>query len=593
MKLNLILQSVVIVLMLFLVNSLAYSTIVDVSFEKIRLTPPLCADVFDFVVMGDNRPSEPGNIPDVFVRMIEEWNILKPSFIIDVGDLILGGSAHLLDEQWNEFKSLVNKIESPFFPVPGNHDISDRLSEEIYKSRIGPTCYAFSYGNSRFIILNSEEPGQIDSLSEEQIDWLKKELANIKSKHIFVFLHKPYFQTKPEKWSTVESLFLPFPSVYVFAGHDHRYLYYGRKEGIHYIISAGGGAEIRRDEEEGGFHHYLLVKVRGAQVSWSVIRPGNILPMDVVTQEKVERRENWREIFRFPPVECGWGEPVKTNIIMNINNPFNEDAEVKIDWSIPQSWQVNTTLPELFTLRKGGVAPHSLSLTWIPTTDFKIYPVPEMKVWIKQGNEEISFSSSLMISPVISIPELPDSILIDGDLSDWNFVPSYPVLYPANFDVFQNTQDLQANWRGGWNKNGVYMAVEVLDNEFYQPYSGDIVWCADNLELFLGEWEWSLSLTSKGTEVFMYEGPNREEETLNEVVKLAVNRKGNYIYYEVLFPPSEVAPLSLSKGERVTFSIIVNDLDSQGPLNNRHWLEFTPGAGSGREDFPRCVLVLK
>lgn len=571
----------------------SYSTIVDDSFEKLRRNTIQCSEEFEFVVFGDNRPSEPGEIPEVFLRMIDEWNILKPTFIVDVGDLILGGSANLLPAQWEEFEKLVQKIESPFFPVPGNHDISDSASEEIYRSRIGPPCYAFTYGNSRFIILNTEEPGQINTFSEEQVEWLKKELENFKSKHIFVFFHKPYFYTNSESWKVIENLLIGFPSVYVFAGHDHRYLYCGKNEGIHYIITAGGGAEIRRDEEEGGFHHYLLVKVRGEEVSWAVIRPGNILPVDVVTTEKVNFRDTWRKIFNFPPIQVNWGSEIKANISINITNPFREKAEVSVEWSVPPNWRIDTTIPKSFVIPANSVVAYNLYMRNVSSSDFKIYPVPEMKVKLKLDEMKTVFTASPVVSPVIPIPELSESIVIDGDLSEWEVIPYYPVMYPVNFDISENTGDLQANWRGGWNKDGLYMAVDVVDNEFYQPYSGDIVWCADNLEVFLGEWEWSLTLTSNGPEVFMYEGPNREEETLNNIVKLAVVRKGAHTYYEALFPPTEIVPSKLEKGEKITFSIIVNDLDSQGPVGKRHWLEFTPGAGSGKEDFPLAILSLE
>ena len=145
---------------------------------------------------------------------------------------------------------------------------------------------------------------------------------------------------------------------------------------------------------------------------------------------------------------------------------------------------------------------------------------------------------------------------------------------------------------GAWNEEGIYLAVQVYDNEFYQPFAGDIVWCADNLELFLGEWEWSLSLTAKGPEVFLYEGPGREEETVNNIVQLAVIRKGLYTFYEVYFPPSELVPLQLQAGSKTTFSLIANDLDTTGEKPKRHWLEFMPDTGSGSDDFPRAVLVL-
>ncbi len=137
------------------------------------------------------------------------------------------------------------------------------------------------------------------------------------------------------------------------------------------------------------------------------------------------------------------------------------------------------------------------------------------------------------------------------------------------------------------------MAVEARDDEFYQPFAGDIVWCADNLELFLGDWHWSLSLTQHGPEVFLYIGPGREEETVNTVVPLAVVRKDPYTYYEFHFPPSELVPFQCGPGKKITFSVIVNDLDQSGVNPKRHWLEFMPDTGSGSDDFPRAILTLQ
>ncbi|MCX8064539.1 MAG: metallophosphoesterase [Candidatus Hydrogenedentes bacterium] len=593
MRLNSILNIWIVFTTFLFCNLTSRSAIVDISFEKLKDKSPAGIEYFDFVVFGDNRPSEPGEIPEVFLNMIEEWNILRPSLIIGVGDFILGGSVNLLNSQWDEFESLVKRIESPFLPVPGNHDISDSVSEELYKSRVGPTCYAFSYGNSRFIILNTEEPGQVDSLSDQQVEWLKSELERFKAKHIFVFLHKPYFYTNTEKWKAIEDLLIKFPSVYVFGGHDHRYLFCGKNEGISYIITAGGGAEIRREEEEGGFYHYLLVKVVGDEVSWSVIRPGSIHPRNIVDNEKLEFRNAWRKVFTLPLIECKWGSDIKANILINITNPFGEEAKIKTSWVVPRNWEISNTIPESFTIQGNSWVSYNLVMANQSHTNFEIYPVPELRVNIEVGEKNTSFTTSPVVSPVISIPELPGGVIVDGDFSEWGDVPYYPLLYSVNFDVTQNTQDLQANWRGAWSKEGIYMAVDVVDNEFYQPYAGDIVWCADNLEIFLGEWEWSVTLTSSGPEVFMYEGPNREEEVVNNTVKLAVVVKGGHIYYEIWFPSTEVAPLNLVKGERITFSIIANDLDSQGPVKRRHWLEFTPGAGSGKEDFPLSVLILE
>ncbi len=567
-------------------------TIVEESFKRLRENPPVCQERFDFIVVGDTQPGEPHEFSEYFFRMIEEWNILNPPFMVSLGDLILGGAIEGLDSQWKEFEQIIARLQVPFFPTPGNHDISNKESEEIYKLRIGPVCYAFSYGNARFIFLNTEEPGQVDTFSDIQIEWLKKELSKLKEKHLFIFFHKPYFVDPNHRgWSAIEPLLQSFPSVFVFAGHEHLYMNLGRRGNIHYVISGGGGGPIRTAPEEGGFHHYLWVQVNGDTVSWSVMKPGNVEPMDVVSKEKVDLRNMWKTSIQIPPVEWDWCSPIQMELPIQIKNPSNEPATVKILWDVPPLWNLSSNNNE-FQLTGTQTASPFIKVTR-NTTSPKLYPVPKAKILVNQNQSSLSFDLPSPIYPSITIPYIKQKPSIDGDLIEWEHIPEYPLLYPIRFDPEQNTQDLQASWKCTWNEEGIYMAVQVFDNEFYQPFAGDIVWCADNLELFLGEWEWSLTLTSKGPEVFLYVGPGREEETVNDIVNLAVIRKDPYTYYEVHFPPSEITPFQLQSGNKTTFSLIANDLDITGEKPIRHWLEFMPDTGSGRDDFPRAVLILK
>jgi len=592
--LNKAISTIIFYLSIFLLFSINGNpeTIVEKSFKSLRENPPLCSEQFHFIVVGDTQPGEPHEFSPFFFRMIDEWNILKPPFVISLGDLILGGAVEGLDSQWSEFENIIAKLHIPFFPAPGNHDISDKASEEIYKQRMGPVCYAFTYGNARFIFLDTEEPGQVDTFSDIQIEWLKKELAKVKEKHLFVFFHKPYFvDPKHPGWSTIESLLQPFPSVFVFAGHDHRYLNVGRRGNIQYAISGGGGGPIRTDPEEGGFHHYLWVQVNGNTVSWSVIKPGNIEPIDIVSKEKIDLRNLWKSSIQIHPIEWEWGSPIQIEIPMQINNLTDEAAMVKILWDIPSPWNLSFPCNEFQLAGRQSVSP-MIKInrdTGLP----KLYPVPKAKVIVNQNSSTLSFDLPFPIYPSISIPYIHNKPSIDGDLIEWQNIPEYPLLYPIRFDPEQNTQDLQASLKCAWNEDGIYMAVQVYDNEFYQPFAGDIVWCADNLELFLGEWEWSLTRTAKGPEVFLYVGPGREEETVNNIVQLAVIRKDPYTYYEVHFPPSELTPIKLQAGSKTTFSLIANDLDTSGEKPIRHWLEFMPDTGSGSDDFPRTIFVLK
>ncbi len=102
---------------------------------------------------------------------------------------------------------------------------------------------------------------------------------------------------------------------------------------------------------------------------------------------------------------------------------------------------------------------------------------------------------------------------------------------------------------------------------------------------------WELTLTSKGEEVFLYGAPEgREIEVVNEVVKLKVSRVSDtHIVYEAAFPISEIFPLQLKPGSIFNTTMIMNDLDT---VENRHWLELTPGWGEFCTG-PMVKIILK
>ncbi|MFT7617372.1 MAG: hypothetical protein ACI97A_001008 [Planctomycetota bacterium] len=80
------------------------------------------------------------------------------------------------------------------FPFPivnavGNHDVVVR---DKWSSKFGPTYFAFSYANSRFVILDTEiDPWNI---SGEQLEFFKNEMELCegpnKPKNLFIFVHK-------------------------------------------------------------------------------------------------------------------------------------------------------------------------------------------------------------------------------------------------------------------------------------------------------------------------------------------------------------------------------------------------------------------
>ena len=97
--------------------------------------------------MGDRTG---GAYPGVFEAAVGKLNMLKPEFVVSVGDLIEGytdNNKEQLDVEWTEFESLVDKLKMPFFYTVGNHDISDNTSLDIWNERLGRTYYHFIYKN--------------------------------------------------------------------------------------------------------------------------------------------------------------------------------------------------------------------------------------------------------------------------------------------------------------------------------------------------------------------------------------------------------------------------------------------------------------
>ena len=122
---------------------------------------PQDEEKFTFAIIGDKTGGGERNWP-IFDRAMDEVSHLHPDFAIIVGDLIQGGITDLkvMNEQWKEFLKHANRIQVPFFFLPGNHDISNKAMYYYWNANIGKTYYSFDYKGCHFIFLNTEEGWQ-------------------------------------------------------------------------------------------------------------------------------------------------------------------------------------------------------------------------------------------------------------------------------------------------------------------------------------------------------------------------------------------------------------------------------------------------
>ena len=104
-------------------------------------------DRFTFVTIGDNRSGEPIVQPQAYLDNIAQINKLdpQPEVVIIVGDFIAGYTGdddvelELAREEWDEFDRVTKAIRAPVRLVPGNHDMWDQASHELFIERYGVT----------------------------------------------------------------------------------------------------------------------------------------------------------------------------------------------------------------------------------------------------------------------------------------------------------------------------------------------------------------------------------------------------------------------------------------------------------------------
>lgn len=274
---------------------------------------------FTFAIFSDLTG---GERPGIFNVAVQQLNLLRPEMIINVGDLIEGGSGDsLLHVQWDSFDQRAQVAKAPVFYVGGNHDLGSQEMWELWDQRQGQRYYHFVYKNVLFLVLNTEDnsPERMAYISKirlEAIAFAKKEgwdrfsetayaqlheqvAGNIRDEqadyfiqaiesnpevmHTFLFMRKAPWKNEDAEFVAIEDALADRPYT-VFNGHVHAYEYEQRKGRDYIRLSTTGGVQL--PEKGRSVDHVTLVTVdtTGASIanlklSGILDKKGNI-PMD-------------------------------------------------------------------------------------------------------------------------------------------------------------------------------------------------------------------------------------------------------------------------------------------------------------------------
>ncbi|MBW2419535.1 MAG: metallophosphoesterase [Deltaproteobacteria bacterium] len=391
----------------------------------VELRAPAEREGFSFLVFGDRTAGRPAGLP-VLERAVALSNRLGGHFVMTVGDMVQGytGEAAWL-EQMREYKQIMSALEVPWYPAVGNHDVYPPRRGEgniaLYQEHFGPLYYSFDYKWAHFVVLFTDEklsfaiPPLHQNMSEEQMRWLRGDLAASDAQQVFVFLHHPRWTYPGTNWDEVHGILATDGRVQaVMAGHVHEYRDDGLRDGIHYYAMAVTGGNRTRLHDSASLHHVNQVIVSRDGYAMSVLpvepddpRPSP-LPGDFALGSEVDamnRLLDERWLGAEGAVEVDPAGERGSEVFVTIRNTTDRSLGYAVSLTSSSQWQVE---PEKL---QGEVAPGEMgrqvvkvrSSGWAPGTRASLRADAELRYPLRSGLVE-AIPSSLELP--LSIPGL-------------------------------------------------------------------------------------------------------------------------------------------------------------------------------------------
>jgi predicted MPP superfamily phosphohydrolase len=271
-----------------------------------------------------NKGISPEGRPVFFENAIKQVNLIRPDFVILLGDFVRAQHARGdYQPEFENFYEALSEFEVPVFAVPGNHDqyINEVDGAEIWEESLGPLHYSFDVADCHFTAVNTYQwsnsdrivmsklglfvyprkwQGQVlDSRKEDDVEsytgqlaWIRDDLADHRDSRLRIMLmhHDPFRPDgtgkscwKDERFvgaytlggggkgrTALMKLASQFRVAYVFTGHVHSD-YVGREK-----WGEGSGETVYANQtcvyfDEGGVQEkypgYRLVDVRKGGIS--------------------------------------------------------------------------------------------------------------------------------------------------------------------------------------------------------------------------------------------------------------------------------------------------------------------------------------
>jgi len=364
---------------------------------------------FQFAFVSDNTG---GMRPGVFKKAIGKLNLMMPEFVLSVGDLIQGYTEDLdqIDKEWKEFNKDLEELEVPFFYLPGNHDITNKVMAAEWEERYGRRYYHYTYKGVLFIAMDTNEDddhNMTDAQTEYIIEAIEK---NEDVRWTFVLMHHPIWNYDTDgRFEKVEEA-LEGRNYSVFAGHTHHYLHEERRGNNYYVLGTTGGGSALRGHRFGEFDHVTWVTMTDHGPTMANLRLDGILDHSV---SNVETRDMAESILRNNAsskrlILTNTGKKFKNGTLyLHYDNPTEHPLSVTLNFY--HHHEVGIDKPDqMFELEPGAERTVEIQLSALRKLDFSDLGFLKYHWKIQYMDEEYADFNLEGDQTVLIEPSVPD-----------------------------------------------------------------------------------------------------------------------------------------------------------------------------------------
>ena len=230
-----------------------------------------CAQVkvFRFAFLSDTHIGSPdGKAEEDLKRTVADINQMTDiAFVVITGDITELGT----NDEIKRARQLFDELKVPYHIIPGNHDTGwSESGGDSFIKVFGNDKFSFEYNGIRFLGCASGPYLRMSDghIPRGAINWLDKELKNVKDQQPVIFLNHYPIDNSLDNWYEITDRLRRYNTWAILCGHGHA----NRSMNFEDIPAVMGRSNLRARAETGG---YNLVDVRSDSMIFTERRPGH------------------------------------------------------------------------------------------------------------------------------------------------------------------------------------------------------------------------------------------------------------------------------------------------------------------------------